>query len=57
VIIQIDLAQLFYPGFTLAAGPPSGFTTDGIGCWGEVFTNGWRIKFLFKLKFEESRAL
>jgi hypothetical protein len=26
------LAQLFWPGFTLAAGPPSGFTTDIVGC-------------------------
>jgi hypothetical protein len=23
----------------LAAGPPSGFTTDGVGCWGEAL---WR---------------
>jgi hypothetical protein len=35
VIIPLDLTQLFCPGFTLAAGLPSGFTTDGIGCWGE----------------------
>ncbi len=34
VIIPLDLTQLFYPGFTLAAGPPSGFTTDIVGCWG-----------------------
>ncbi len=27
VIITLDLTQLFCPGFTLAAGPPSGFTT------------------------------
>jgi hypothetical protein len=25
----------FCPGFTLAAGLPSGFTTDGVGCWGD----------------------
>ncbi len=31
VIIPLDLKQLFCPGFTLAAGPPSGFTTDGVG--------------------------
>ncbi len=30
VIIPLDLTQLFCPGFT---GPPSGFTTDGVGCW------------------------
>jgi hypothetical protein len=34
VIIPLDLTQLFCPGFTLAAGPPSGFTTDRVGCWG-----------------------
>ncbi len=34
VIILLDLTQLFCPGFTLAAGHPSGFTTDGVGCWG-----------------------
>ncbi len=35
VIIPLDLTQLFFPGFTLAAGPPSSFTTDIVGCWGE----------------------
>ncbi len=35
VIIPVDLTQLSCPGFTLAAGPPSSFTTDGVGCWGE----------------------
>ncbi len=34
VTIPLDLTQLFRPGFTLAAGPPSGFTTDIAGCWG-----------------------
>jgi hypothetical protein len=34
VIIPLDLTQLFYPGFTLTAGPPSCFTTDGVSCWG-----------------------
>jgi hypothetical protein len=34
VIIPLDITQLFCPGFTLAASPPSGFTTDIIGCWG-----------------------
>ncbi len=35
VIIPLDLTQLSCPGFKLAAGPPSGFTTDIVGCWGE----------------------
>ncbi len=39
VIIPLDLTQLFCPGFTLAAGPPSSFTTDGVGCWGGAL---WR---------------
>ncbi len=34
VIIPHDLTQLFCPGFTLASVPPSGFTTDVVGCWG-----------------------
>jgi hypothetical protein len=34
VIIPLDLTQPFCPGFMLAAGPPSGFTTDIGGCWG-----------------------
>jgi hypothetical protein len=39
VLIPPDLTQLFCPGFTLAAGPPSGFTTDIVGCWGGAL---WR---------------
>jgi hypothetical protein len=39
VIIPLDLTQLFCPGFMLAAGPPSSFTTDGVGCWGGAL---WR---------------
>ncbi len=35
VIISLDLTQLFCPSFTLAAYPPSGFTTDIVSCWGE----------------------
>jgi hypothetical protein len=35
VIIPLDLTQLSCPGFTLAAGLHSGFTTDGVGCGGE----------------------
>jgi hypothetical protein len=34
VIIPLDLTQLSCPGFTLAAGLLSIFTTDGVGCWG-----------------------
>jgi hypothetical protein len=34
VIIPLDLTQLSCPGFKLAAGLPSSFTTDGVGCWG-----------------------
>ncbi len=34
VIIPLDLTQLFCPIFTLAAGPPSSFTTDIVGYWG-----------------------
>jgi hypothetical protein len=37
VIIPLDLTQLFCPGFTLATGPPSGFTTDIVGCGGEPY--------------------
>jgi hypothetical protein len=39
VIIPLDLTQLSCPGFTLAAGLPCGFTTDGVGCWGGAL---WR---------------
>ncbi len=39
VRIPLDLPQLFRPGFTLAAGPPSGFTTNIVGCWGGAL---WR---------------
>jgi hypothetical protein len=38
-IIPLDLTQLFCPGFMLAAGPPSSFTTDVVGCWGGAL---WR---------------
>jgi hypothetical protein len=39
VIIPLDLTQLFCPGFMLATIPPSGFTTDIVGCWGGAL---WR---------------
>jgi hypothetical protein len=35
VIILLDLTQLFSPSFTLAAGPPSGFTTNIVGSGGD----------------------
>ncbi len=35
VIIPLDFSQLFCPGFMLAVGPSSGFTTDIVGCLGE----------------------
>ncbi len=35
VIIPLDLTQLFCLSFTLTLGPPSGYTTDIIGYWGE----------------------
>jgi hypothetical protein len=34
VTVPLDLTQLSCPGFTLAAGLPSSFTTDGVSCWG-----------------------
>jgi hypothetical protein len=43
VIIPLDLTQLFCPGFTLTAGPPSSFTTDRVGCWGGAL---WRASNL-----------
>jgi hypothetical protein len=39
VVIPLDLTQLFCPGFTLTAGPPSSFTTDRVGCGGGAL---WR---------------
>ncbi len=39
VIIPLDLRQLSCPGFTLAAGLPSSFTTYGVSCWGGAL---WR---------------
>ncbi len=39
VTVPLDLTQLSWPGFTLAAGLPSGFTTKGVGCWGGAL---WR---------------
>jgi hypothetical protein len=39
VIIPLDLTQLSCPGFRLAAGLPSSFTTDGVGCCGGAL---WR---------------
>ncbi len=39
LIIPLDLTQPFCPGFTLAAGPPSSFTTNIVSCWGGAL---WR---------------
>ncbi len=36
VIIPLDLTQLFCPGFTLAAGPPSSFKTTQSAAGGPV---------------------
>ncbi len=43
VIIPLDLTQLFCPGFMPAAGPPSSFTADIVGCWGGAL---WRACYL-----------
>jgi hypothetical protein len=43
VIIPLDLTQLFYPGFTLAAGLPSSFTTDIVGCWGGALSRACNL--------------
>jgi hypothetical protein len=40
VTVPLDLTQLSCPGFTLAAGLPSGFTTDGVSRWGGAL---WRV--------------
>ncbi len=39
VIIPLDLAEPFWPGFTLTAGHASGFTTDIVSCCGGAL---WR---------------
>ncbi len=39
VTFPLDLTQLFCLSFTLTAGPPSGTTTDIVGCWGGAL---WR---------------
>ncbi len=51
VIIPLDLTQLFCPGFTLAAGPPSGFTTTIVGCRGGAL---WRACNLTSPQFHWS---
>jgi hypothetical protein len=43
VIIPLDRTQLFCPGFTLAAGPPSSFTTDIVICWGRALWRAWNL--------------
>jgi hypothetical protein len=49
VIIPLDLTQLFCPSFTLAAGLPSGFTTDGVGCWGGSPVEGLQSHFILTM--------
>jgi hypothetical protein len=43
VIIPLDLTQLSCPGFTLAAGLPSGFTTNGVGCLGGALSRACNL--------------
>ncbi len=43
VINPLDLTQLSCPGFTLAADLPSGFTTDGVGCWGGALSRACNL--------------
>jgi hypothetical protein len=43
VIIPLDLTQLFCPGFTLTAGPLSGFTTEIVNCWGGALWRPWNL--------------
>jgi hypothetical protein len=43
VIIPLDFTQLFCPCFTLVAGPPSGFTTDIVGCWGGALSRACNL--------------
>jgi hypothetical protein len=40
---QQEVRQHFCPGFTLTAGPPSGFTTDIVGCWGGALVRAWNL--------------
>ncbi len=43
VIIPLDFTQLFCPGFMLAAGPPSSFTTDIVDCWGGALWRAYKF--------------
>ncbi len=49
VIIPLDLTQLSCPGFMLAAGLPSGFTTDGVGCWGGAHVESLQSHFILTM--------
>ncbi len=49
VIIPLDLTQLSCPSFTLAAGLPSGFTTDGVGCLGESPVESLQSHFILTM--------
>jgi hypothetical protein len=43
VIIPLDLTQLSCPSFVLAAGLPSNFTTDRVGCWGGALWKAYNL--------------
>ncbi len=43
VTVPLDLTKLSCPDFTLAAGLPSGFTTDGVGCWGGALSRACNL--------------
>jgi hypothetical protein len=45
VTVPLDLTQLSCPGFTLAAGLPSSFTTDVVGCWGGALWRACNLKW------------
>ncbi len=49
VIIPLVLTQLSSPGFTLAAGLSSGFTTDGVGCWGGSPVESLQSRFILTM--------
>jgi hypothetical protein len=49
VIIPLDLTQLSCPSFTLAAGLPSSFTTDGVGWWGRALWRSLQSHFILTM--------
>jgi hypothetical protein len=54
VIIPLDLTQLFCPGFTLTAGAPSSFTTDGVSCWGGSPVESLQSHFILTISHRSS---